>query len=388
MLHQFTLDWFVGPPLDLCVLETNARQLIIEEFNAFESDFLKRIATGFEAQGEPTQAWERSGPLPVAESARWQQQVARWEQMQAAMAPLVRQTASYARAVTPPSPRKAKRKAPPVLAELPALDTDRWIAILDRLRASAYDDGAFVTRSASPLLMRRATSTMANFDDNGSVSSNVFSNPSFVPVSCDDLIPVDHVRAHLVRSTYLTKTAPRPPPRLRALPQVDDKKGANGGKSGAGRRRRSTGGGGGSMGVIVPPRGRSPSPRLRSPGMASLHNGDESNFFPNGSGEKGEQAHAAPRPFSSRDGTTSGRSPFQSAFDARNSTSPHSPNGRVRVGSIGGSAATSPASVAIPDRGAASRATPTQDSGVQPSTSPTQSATFPTGSAWRFQRPG
>ncbi|KPA79970.1 hypothetical protein ABB37_05014 [Leptomonas pyrrhocoris] len=240
VLHEFTLNWFVGPPLDLSVLETEERQRIMEEFSASVSDFLTNIAGGFDDPAEPVLSWERGGPLSTAATARWSQQVARWQRIQAKTAPLILQSASYARVDTPQPPsRLQKTKSALKLAPVSSLDTDRWLTILDKLRFTTYDDGAFITRSASPFLTHRDTSTLGNFDDVSSFSSNTFSDPSFARAHHDDFIPPDNVRAHLVKAAHTTRTLPRPPPRLRALPPSEDEKRPAIVKGGTGRQLHS-----------------------------------------------------------------------------------------------------------------------------------------------------
>jgi hypothetical protein len=377
LLHEFTLNWFVGPVLDLCVLETNERQLIIEEFNVFESGFLKNIAAGCVTPDEPAQAWERGGPLAVAESARLSQQVAHWQQVQTEMAPLLLQTASYIRADTPPlaskSPQPRKTGAVLQLASVlspyacaPVLDTDCLLAILDRLRGSKYDNVAFLTHYASSLLVPRSTNAITTSGDDTSFSSNVFSNPSFAPLRCEDFtVPTDNVRIHLVKAAHPTRKLPRPPPRLHTLPQYTDSNESTSAKGsighGAGGRSRSSA-------SNNRPGGRSPSPQARSPAATS-------SLAQAGVGRE-DQVYATMRPFSSRDGTSSGRSPFQAAFAAHNAA----------VASLG-NAATSIAETSFASSfGEAGEvrmsAIPERD-GVTThvNTSPT---TFANGSAWRF----
>lgn len=377
LLHRFALNYFVGPPLDLCVLETNARQLIADEYSNTLSASLKAVAGGFaEPPGEPPQAWARSGPLTPAESARWSQQVARWQQVQADFAPQLRQTASYARtdAAAARPPRRAAsslKLAPLTTGAANTLDSDHWLGILERLRGTAYEEGAFITRSASPLLLRRNTSALAYFEDDTSFSSNVFSDPSFALTRCEDFtVPIDNVRIHLVKSAYLTRTLPRPPPRLHTLPQHDDAKRPASAKSGStGRRRRS------STSSSSRPNGRSPSPQARSPAMTTFAAGDDTNSLASGVGGKGDALHGAVRPFSSRDGTSSGRTPFQTAFAAHNASLAGSPNTSSlhRLGLNGGNNGGDGVLSGAPERSSL------------PSVNASQGAAFPTGSSWRFQ---
>ncbi|KPI83501.1 hypothetical protein ABL78_7463 [Leptomonas seymouri] len=267
MLHEFTLNWFVGPLLDLLVLETNERQMIIEEFNALERDFLRNLTSDFEASMGADRAKRLAGPLSVAETGRWSRLVAQWQRTQAEMAPLILQSASYARIeASPPLQQQQQWSTRATYESSPFffLDTDRWITILDGLRASAYDDGAFMTPSAFPLLIRRKASTVSSFVDATSFSSDIFSDPSFAQARCDDFILPDHVRVHLVTTVQLKKTLPRPPLRLRALPQFDRRKQQVSDEDNMGcRRRNGAGDGGGGRSGNGLPGGRSPSPQLR-----------------------------------------------------------------------------------------------------------------------------
>lgn len=373
LLHAFTLSYFVGPTLDLCVLETNARQQILAEYNTVQSAFLNGLTDCFEATEESVRESECGASLPFAESAKWSKQIDRWQKTQRDMAPLILHTASYAQAAAsslqqPQSGKRRKLKATAALklaalttssSTSSSLDTDRWLTIFDKLRASGCDDSAFITHSASPLLVRRNSSGALGFFDEAddtSFSSNVFSDPSFAQTRGEDLTAApDHIRSHLIRTGYLALTPSPPPPRLRTLPQFDDeKRPANSSSSKCGVRRRRRSGANGSTGR---PGERSPSPQARSPARASS--------LTSAGGWRGDPP--------------SGYGSFQASFAAPNAYAADSSNARA-----GGGGGNSSGNMSV--GGAASAMISVPNEAAQTDGNSSLTMQFPSRGSWRFQK--
>ncbi|KAK7201713.1 hypothetical protein NESM_000236600 [Novymonas esmeraldas] len=223
MLHKFTLDWFAGPALDLCVLETDGRQRLAVEYSSGVGEILADVDAGVRASvdGAPQQRLTAADQAEQ-DAAVWEQRVLRWRQVHQQISVDCQRAASYA-AVEPRRLRRSPASVP-LAASTPCtgLDTDAWIRRLEELR-SAYVDAPFLAdpfleQSPDDVGRRQETDTTNTFSRSfpvgGGVSPLLGGDSAFTAT--------DGVRQHLCADSGATSAAvnsPRVPQRRENPPR-------------------------------------------------------------------------------------------------------------------------------------------------------------------------
>ncbi|CAC9549232.1 hypothetical protein, unknown function [Leishmania infantum JPCM5] len=138
-LHMLTLNCFVGPALEICVLETQCRQQLIREYHAGVTEVLASLREDAGVvPSQPRQPRVKGAVLQEQERAVWDERVRRWQQVRAEMSRSFQRTASHAAAEA----RLRRRPSSPAhsrTASCAGPNMNEWLEKLEELDATSVD---------------------------------------------------------------------------------------------------------------------------------------------------------------------------------------------------------------------------------------------------------
>ncbi|TPP42340.1 putative integral membrane protein [Leishmania donovani] len=136
-LHMLTLNCFVGPALEICVLETQCRQQLIREYHAGVTEVLASLREDAGVvPSQPRQPRVKGAVLQEQERAVWDERVRRWQQVRAEMSRSFQRTASHAAAEA----RLRRRPSSPAhsrTASCAGPNMNEWLEKLEELDATS-----------------------------------------------------------------------------------------------------------------------------------------------------------------------------------------------------------------------------------------------------------